>query len=90
MAIEKIGPGAQPVSPATKAAGVKSGQKQSANESADSVELSEEAKLLFAAEKAKRIGQIRAKVRNGFYDKSEVTERVVDGLIKDLKATPNA
>lgn len=90
MAIEKIGPGAHPVSPANKAAGVKGGHKHTANESSDSVELSEEAKMLFAAEKAKRIGQIRAKVRNGFYEQPEVTERVIDGLIKDLKTTPNA
>ncbi len=90
MAIEKIGPGAQPVSPATKSSGVKGGHRHTANESADSVELSEEAKLLFAAEKAKRIGQIRAKVRNGFYEKPEVTERVIDGLMKDLKSTQNS
>jgi hypothetical protein len=52
---------------------------------ADRVELSEEAKLLFAAEKAKEMGAIRARVKTGFYNSHEVTERVVEGVLRDLQ-----
>jgi anti-sigma28 factor (negative regulator of flagellin synthesis) len=55
--------------------------------SVDRAELSEEAKLLFAAEKEKKIGEIREKVKSGFYNTPEVTEKVVEGLMQDIKGS---
>lgn len=51
----------------------------------DVVELSENAKVLFAAEKAKRLEAIRAKVKADFYSRPEVKEKVVEGLLRDLQ-----
>lgn len=51
----------------------------------DILELSENAKVLFAAEKAKRLGTIRAKVKTDFYSRPEVREKVVEGLLKELQ-----
>ena len=49
------------------------------------VELSENAKVLFAAEKAKKLEAIRAKVKADFYSRPEVKEKVVEGLLRDLQ-----
>ncbi len=87
MAVEKIGSGTRPVAPAKSGAYKVKGEK---TQRTDRVELSDEAKMLFAAEKAKKLGAIRAKVKKGFYEDPEVTKRVVEGLIKDLKTAPQA
>ncbi len=50
----------------------------------DRMELTEGAKAVFAAEKAKRLGSIRAKVKTDFYARPEVKEKVVEGLLRDL------
>jgi 6-pyruvoyl-tetrahydropterin synthase len=49
------------------------------------LELSENAKVVFAAEKAKRLGAIRAKVKTDFYFRPEVTEKVVECLLRELQ-----
>jgi hypothetical protein len=90
MAIDKIGSGARPVAPAVNTTGKVKGSKRDKAERKDSVVLSDEAKMLFAAEKAKKLGSIRAKVKKGFYEDPEVTKRVVEGLIKELKTPPQA
>lgn len=51
--------------------------------SQDKVQLSDEARSLYEAQ-AKKIEQIHEEVRNGFYFQPEVTERVVELLLKDL------
>ena len=88
MAIEKIGAGG-PILPAgeSKKEKVAKAPKQ---EKTDKVELSEEAKSLYAAEREKKLDEIREKVKNGFYDAPEVTEKVVEGLKRDLKRYPEA
>jgi hypothetical protein len=89
MAVEKIG-GARPVVPATEGSAKAKEAKGEKAQQSDRVELSEKAKLLFAAEKAKKLGAIRAKVRKGFYEEPEVTKKVVEGVLKDLKRAPQA
>jgi hypothetical protein len=66
------------------------GSKNDKAEHKDRVELSDEARALFAAEKAKKLGSIRAKVKSGFYEDPEVTKKVVEGLINELKTPPQA
>lgn len=56
----------------------------------DRVELSEEAKMLYSAEKAKKMGEIRARVTSGFYDSPEVTAKIVEGLLRDLRGSTPA
>ncbi len=63
---------------------VKTGSK-SESVSKDKLTLSEEAQSLLNAEETKKIDEIRKKIDDGFYQKPEVINKVVDGLMKDLK-----
>ncbi len=56
-------------------------------ERAGQVRLSEKGKVVLAAEKAKRLGAIRARVKTDFYRSREVKEKVVAGLLRDLHGT---
>jgi anti-sigma28 factor (negative regulator of flagellin synthesis) len=51
----------------------------------DRVEVSQEARALYDAERTKRFDAIREKIRSGFYFQRDVTEKVVDAVLKDLK-----
>jgi hypothetical protein len=51
----------------------------------DKVELSAEAKVLFEADQKKWLEEIQQKIQEKFYFRRDVTEQVVDALIKDLK-----
>ncbi len=53
--------------------------------SKDRVELSDEAKSLYGADQTRKTDAIREKVNSGFYFQPEVTEKVVDALLKDLQ-----
>ncbi len=88
MTIDKVGSG-RLIVPASENTKTKEKTSEKAD-SKDRVELSEEAKLLFAAEKAKKLGAIRAKVKKGFYEEPEVTKKVVEGLMRDIKRSPEA
>lgn len=88
MAIDKIG-SSGPILPTGEGKKEKVA-KTSKQEKTDKVELSEEAKALYAAEREKKLDEIREKVKNGYYDTPEVTEKVVEGLKRDLKRPPQA
>ncbi|MEK7250831.1 MAG: hypothetical protein AAB209_10470 [Bacteroidota bacterium] len=88
MTIDKVGSG-RLIVPVSENATIKEKKSEKAD-SKDRVELSEEAKLLFAAEKAKKLGAIRAKVKKGFYEEPVVTKKVVEGLMRDIKRSPEA
>jgi anti-sigma28 factor (negative regulator of flagellin synthesis) len=51
----------------------------------DRVELSDEAIHLFSASEGKRLEDIRQKIDSGFYLQKEVSEKVVDAMLRDLK-----
>lgn len=53
----------------------------------DRVDVSQEARALFEAERTQRFDAIREKIRKGFYFQRDVTEKVVDAVLKDLKKT---
>jgi anti-sigma28 factor (negative regulator of flagellin synthesis) len=59
-----------------------------AEDKKDSVEVSQEARAMYDADRTRRLESIREKIRNGFYFQKDVTEKVVDGLLNDLKKTP--
>jgi hypothetical protein len=88
MAIDKIGSGRPvlPVNDNAKTKEARAGKK----EKQDKVELSQEAISLFATEKAKKLNEIRAKVKSGFYEAPEVTQKVVEGVMRDIKRTRQA
>ncbi len=56
----------------------------------DKMELSEESLQLFAAERVRRFAEIRDRVKAGFYESRAVTEKVVEGLLKDIQRPPTA
>jgi anti-sigma28 factor (negative regulator of flagellin synthesis) len=51
----------------------------------DRVELSDEAISLFKTQESKRLEEIRKKVDSGYYFQRNVTEDVVDAMLRDLK-----
>jgi anti-sigma28 factor (negative regulator of flagellin synthesis) len=57
-------------------------------EKKDSVEVSAEARAMYDAERTRRFDAIREKIKNGFYFQRDVTDKVVDALMSDLKKTP--
>jgi anti-sigma28 factor (negative regulator of flagellin synthesis) len=59
--------------------------KVPAKRSQDRAEVSEEARALLEADRTKRFDVIREKIRQGFYFQLDVTEKVIDALLKDLK-----
>lgn len=50
----------------------------------DKVELSSEAKSLFESGRSKRLEEIQQKIKDKYYDRPEVTEKVADALLKDM------
>ncbi|MCC6398284.1 MAG: hypothetical protein IT282_14820 [Bacteroidetes bacterium] len=73
--------------PAQKSPGREKVAKDS-EEKADRVEVSDEARALYEAEQSGRFEAIREKIRKGFYFQREVTEKVVDAMLKDVKQQP--
>jgi anti-sigma28 factor (negative regulator of flagellin synthesis) len=51
----------------------------------DRIELSDEAVSLFNAQDDKRLEEIRKKVDSGYYFQRDITEKVVDSMLRDLK-----
>ncbi len=88
MAIERIGFG-HTVPPVVDNAKTKD-KSTLAPGGQDKVELSEESLQLFAAERVRRFAEIQERVKSGFYETRAVTEKVVEGLMKDLKRPPTA
>jgi len=86
MAIKEINGEMLPVNPLR---GKKSqAAEKSSSARKDKVELSEEAKTLFEADQTKRVDQIRERLDQGFYSTPEALEKIVTGLLEDLKQTP--
>ena len=83
MAINEIVGQGLPIDP-LKGREVK-GEKRSKTTGKDKAELSEEARALYEAKQEKRAQEIQTKIEQGFYFQPEVTEKVVEMLLKDLK-----
>ena len=60
-------------------------EKRSKTGAPDKAEVSDQARALYDATQAKKIEDIREKIRNGFYFTPEVTDKVVDVLLSDLQ-----
>ncbi len=59
-------------------------------EKRDSVELSGEARSLFAANQDHRIEAIQEKIAGGFYNSPEALEKVADAILNDIDTLPPA
>lgn len=58
--------------------------------SKDTAKVSDEAKLLFDTERAKKIREIEEKIESGYYLRREVTEKVAEAMLRSLSKTPAA
>jgi anti-sigma28 factor (negative regulator of flagellin synthesis) len=59
-----------------------------AEEKSDRVEVSEEARALYEAEQSNRLERLRENIRHGLYLDEQVTERIVDALLKEIQTPP--
>jgi hypothetical protein len=85
MSVDKIGSGPLPVSPLGNGNKKVKESKEKTTDRKDSVELSEGAKIRLAADEVAKQKAINEKIESGFYDSQEVTEKVVDGLVRHLR-----
>jgi anti-sigma28 factor (negative regulator of flagellin synthesis) len=88
MAIVEITSGAAPLDPLKGKKGDHVAKSESQrDDSGDRVELSEEARALYDVEQTRRFEAIREKIRQGFYFQPDVTQKVVEALLKELKSS---
>lgn len=89
MAIREVTGQGAPVDPVKgNRPGPQAKGKQTVRGGSDRVEVSEEARALFEADQSRRVEEIRKKIREGFYNSREVTEKVADAILKEIKDTP--
>lgn len=84
MDINRITNGGLPLEP-LKSKKVQEDESVEGSSKEDRVELSDEAIHLFSASEGKRLEDIRQKIDSGFYLQKEVSEKVVDAMLRDLK-----
>jgi anti-sigma28 factor (negative regulator of flagellin synthesis) len=58
------------------------------DERSDRIELSDEARAMYESKQSTRFEAIRERIRQGFYFQKDVTEKVVDAMLKDIKNGP--
>lgn len=83
MTITEISGIGQPLDPMKGKKGKKPDEPRSSPK--DHVELSEEARSLHEAEQTKRFEEIRQRIQQGFYFQRDVTEKIVEEMLKDLR-----
>ena len=84
MDINRISNGGLPIEP-LKSKKAKEEAKSEVSSKRDRVELSDEAISLITASDTKRFEEIRQRVDDGHYFRREVTEKIVDAMLRDLK-----
>lgn len=73
--------------PGSKAS-VRSKEQTEGEERSDRIELSDEARAMYESQQSGRFEAIRERIREGFYFQKDVTEKVVDAMLKDIKKGP--
>lgn len=66
----------------------KSKDAPESEEKTDRVDVSDEARALYESKQSGRFEAIRERIRRGFYFQRDVTEKVVDAMLKDMKKAP--
>lgn len=64
---------------------VRAKEKTEGDERSDRIELSDEARAMYESQQSSRFEAIRERIRDGFYFQKDVTEKVVDAMLKDIK-----
>jgi anti-sigma28 factor (negative regulator of flagellin synthesis) len=64
---------------------VRAKEKTDSDDRSDRIELSEEARAMYESQQSGRFEAIRERIRDGFYFQKDVTEKVVDAMLKDIK-----
>ena len=82
MTINEISSGGMPVQP-SQPRKVKE-EPSSRTSSTDRVELSSEAKALFASDRARRLEEVQQRIDQGYYSRRDVLEKVADAILKEL------
>ena len=85
MNINEITNGSLPVDPLKNKKPREKSDAKPAAKGKDKAELSDKARSLFEADQEQRLEKIQEKIRQGYYFQRDVTEKVVDEMLKDLK-----
>jgi anti-sigma28 factor (negative regulator of flagellin synthesis) len=67
---------------------VRTKEKSDSDDRSDRIELSDEARAMYESQQSSRFDTIRERIRQGFYFQKDVTEKVVDAMLKDIKKGP--
>ena len=67
---------------------IRAKEKTDSDERSDRIELSDEARAMYESQQSSRFEAIRERIRDGFYFQKDVTEKVVDAMLKDIKKGP--
>jgi hypothetical protein len=59
-------------------------EKPSDTTRTDRAEVSEEARSKYLADETKRLDEVKQRMEDGFYNRRDVLEHVVDSLLKDV------
>jgi hypothetical protein len=82
MSIQEIS-GSGAIVPQSKSKKIRD-EKPSDTKRADRAEVSEEARSMYHADETKRLGEVKQRMEDGFYNRRDVLEKVVDSLLKDV------
>jgi anti-sigma28 factor (negative regulator of flagellin synthesis) len=63
-------------------------ESSDSDDRSDRIELSDEARAMYESQQSSRFETIRERIREGFYFQKDVTEKVVDAMLKDIKKGP--
>ncbi|MBI5473871.1 MAG: hypothetical protein HY961_16155 [Ignavibacteriae bacterium] len=85
MSVDKIGSGPSPVAPSGGGNKKAKESKERLVDLKDRVELSEEAKQRLATDELAKLKAINSRIESGFYNSKEVAEKVVEGLLRQLR-----
>jgi anti-sigma28 factor (negative regulator of flagellin synthesis) len=87
-AVDPVKGGNRPTTSA-KSSTVRAKEKSDSDERSDRIELSDEARAMYESQQSGRFEAIRERIRQGFYFQKDVTEKVVDAMLKDIKSGPS-
>jgi hypothetical protein len=83
MSIQEIS-GSGAIVPQPNSKKIRNEKKTSDIKHTDRADVSEEAQAKFLADQTKRLDQVKQRMDDGFYNRRDVLEHVVDSLLKDV------
>ncbi|HVN48212.1 MAG TPA: hypothetical protein VMU30_05255 [Bacteroidota bacterium] len=83
MSIQEIS-GSGTIVPQSKSKKIRDEKKASDVKQTDRAEVSDEARSKYLADQTKRLDEVKQRMDDGFYNRRDVLERVVDSLLKDV------